>query len=124
MKLLKSNLSEKLIINKYLKKLNFKNKGTFDFENDGAYLDLRNKNYKLSVTTDSISEDLDFFSYDDPKSIAQKITTVNLSDTFAMGALPHSYLLNLHLPNYINENWLNSFSNELMKIQRKYRFFL
>ena len=80
MKLIKNNLSEKLIINKYLKKLNFKNKGTFDFENDGAYLDLRNKNYKLTVTTDSISEDLDFFSNDDPKSIAQKITTVNLSD--------------------------------------------
>ena len=42
MKLIKNNLSEKLIINKYLKKLNFKNKGTFDFENDGAYLDLKN----------------------------------------------------------------------------------
>jgi len=41
-----------------------------------------------------------------------------------MGALPHSYLLNLNLPNYINENWLNSFSNELRKIQRKYRFYL
>ncbi len=124
MKLLKSNLSEKLIINKYLKKLNFKKKGTFNFENDGAYLELRNKNYKLTVTTDSISEDLDFFSYDDPKSIAQKITTVNLSDTFAMGALPHSYLLNLHLPNHINENWLNSFSNHLKKIQNKYGFYL
>ena len=94
MKLIKNNLSEKLIINKYLKKLNFKNKGTFDFENDGAYLDLISKNYKLTVTTDNISEDIDFFSNDDPKSIAQKITTVNLSDIFAMGALPHSYLLN------------------------------
>ena len=124
MKLLKSNLSEKLIINKYLKKLNFKNKGTFDFENDGAYLDLNNKNYKLAVTTDNISENIDFFSNDDPKSIAQKITTVNLSDIFAMGALPHSYLLNLHLPNHINENWLNSFSNQLNKIQRKYGFYL
>ena len=124
MKLIKNNLSEKLIINKYLKKLNFKNKGTFDFENDGAYLDLISKNYKLTVTTDNISEDIDFFSNDDPKSIAQKITTVNLSDIFAMGALPHSYLLNLNLPNYINENWLNSFSNELMKIQRKYGFYL
>ena len=124
MKLIKNNLSEKLIINKYLKKLNFKNKGTFDFENDGAYLDLKSNNYKLTVTTDNISEDIDFFSNDDPKSIAQKITTVNLSDIFAMGALPHSYLLNLHLPNYINENWLNSFSNELKKIQRKYGFYL
>ena len=124
MKLSKNNLSEKLIINKYLKKLNFKNKGTFDFENDGAYLDLKNKNYKLTVTTDNISEGIDFFSNDDPKSIAQKITTVNLSDIFAMGAAPHSYLLNLHLPNYINENWLNSFSNQLKKIQYKYGFYL
>ncbi len=124
MKLIKNNLSEKLIIDKYFKKLNFKKKGTFNFENDGAYLELKNKNYKLTVTTDNISEDIDFFSNDDPKSIAQKITTVNLSDIFAMGALPHSYLLNLNLPNYINENWLNLFSNELMKIQRKYGFYL
>ena len=119
-----NNLSEKLIINKYLKKLNFKKKGTFNFENDGAYLDLMNKNYKLTVTTDNISEDIDFFSKDDPKSIAQKIATVNLSDIFAMGAFPHSYLLNLHLPNYINENWLNSFSNQLKKIQHQYGFYL
>ena len=124
MKLIKNNLSEKLIINKYLKKLNFKNKGTFDFENDGAYLDLKNKNYKLTITTDSISENIDFFSKDDPKSIAQKITTINLSDIFAMGAHPHSYLLNLFLPNHINKNWLNSFSNQLMKIQHKYGFYL
>ena len=124
MKLIKNNLSEKLIINKYFKKLNLKKKGTFDFENDGAYLELNNKNYKLTVTTDNISEDIDFFHNDDPKSIAQKITTVNLSDIFAMGALPHSYLLNLHLPNHINENWLNSFSNQLKKIQLKYGFYL
>ena len=124
MKLLKSNISEKIIINKYFKKLNLKKKGTFNFENDGAYLDLKSKNFKLTVTTDNISEDVDFFSNDHPKSIAQKITTVNLSDIFAMGALPHSYLLNLYLPNNINENWLNSFSNELKKIQRKYGFYL
>ena len=68
MKLIKNNLSEKLIINKYLKKLNFKNKGTFNFENDGAYLDLKKNNYKLTVTTDNISEDIDFFYNDDPWS--------------------------------------------------------
>ncbi len=124
MKLTKNNLSEKLIINKYFKKLNFNKKGTFNFENDGAYLELNNINYKLSVTTDNISEDIDFFSNDDPKSIAQKITTVNLSDIFAMGSTPHSYILNLLMPNYINENWLSSFSNQLKKIQRKYGFYL
>ena len=124
MKLTKTILSEKLIINKYFKKLNLKKKGTFNFENDGAYLEFNNNNYKLAITTDNISEDIDFFSDDDPKSIAQKITTVNLSDIFAMGAFPHSYLLNLLLPTYINENWLNSFSNHLKKIQSKYGFYL
>ena len=123
MKLIKNNLSEKSIINNYFKKLNFNKRGTFNFENDGAYFELK-KNYKLTVTTDNISENIDFFSNDDPKSIAQKITTVNLSDIFAMGAFPHSYLLNLHLPNYVNENWLNSFSNQLKKIQCKYGFYL
>ncbi len=124
MKLIKNNLSEKLIINQYFKKLNFKKKGTFNFENDGAYLEFKNNKHKLTFTTDTISENIDFFSNDDPKSIAQKITTVNLSDIFAMGAYPHSYLLNLLLPNYINENWLNSFSNQLKKIQLKYKFYL
>jgi thiamine-monophosphate kinase len=32
--------------------------------------------------------------------------------------------LNLYLPNYINENWLNSFSNQLKRIQHKYGFYL
>ena len=123
MKKTSNKISEFSII-KYLKKLNQNVSGTFNFENDAAYLDLKNKKYKLTVTTDSISEDIDFFSNDDPKSIAQKITTVNLSDIFAMGAFPHSYLLNLHLPNYIDENWLNSFSNQLKKIQNKYGFYL
>ena len=43
MKSTKNNLSEKLIINKYFKKLNLKKKGTFNFENDGAYLELKIK---------------------------------------------------------------------------------
>ena len=102
MKLKKYNLTEKIIINDYLKKLNFNQKGTFNFENDAAYLNITNKKYKLTVTTDTIAENIDFFKNDDPRSIAQKITTVNLSDIFAMGANPHSYLLNLSLPLYIN----------------------
>ena len=123
MKLIKNNLSEKIIIDNYLKKLNFNKKGTFNFENDGAYLYINN-NYKLAITSDTISEGTDFFSKDDPKSIAQKITTVNLSDIFAMGAIPHSYTLNLLLPNYVSHKWLAAFSNKLKKIQLKYGFYL
>ena len=117
----KNNLTEKKIINNYFKKLNFKKKGTFNFENDASYLYL-NQSYKFAVTTDSISENIDFFKDDNPRSIASKITTVNLSDLYAMGAKPHSYLLNLFLPNYINQKWLMEFSNQLKKIQTKYNF--
>ena len=37
---LKQTLSESLIIEKYLKKLNLKKKESFNFENDGAYLNI------------------------------------------------------------------------------------
>ena len=54
MKLLNNNLSEKIIIDKQLKKLNFKKKGTFNFENDGAYLKLniQTSNYKDTILID------------------------------------------------------------------------
>ena len=85
-KLLNNSISESLIIDRYLSKLHFKKKGTFEFKNDAAYIKL-SKNKKLIVTSDSISEDLDFFRYDNPKSIASKITAINLSDLSAMGAI-------------------------------------
>ena len=122
--MVKNILSEKLIIHKYFKKLNLNKKGTFNFENDAAYLDLNKKKYKLTVTTDTISQDVDFFPNDNADSIAQKITTVNLSDIFAMGAIPHSYVINLLLPKNISEKWLEIFSNQLKKIQKKYGFYL
>ena len=124
MKFQKNNLTEKIIINNYLKKLNFDKKGTFNFDNDAAYLNLKNKKYKFTVTSDTISENIDFFKNDNPRSIAQKITTVNLSDLYAMGATPHSYILNMCLPSYINSKWLNDFSEHLKKIQIKYNFYL
>ena len=47
------------------------------------------------VTTDSISENIDFFKADDPRSVATKITTSNLSDLSAMGATPYCYTLHM-----------------------------
>ena len=122
-KYLNSILSEDLIINKYLKKLNFNKKGTFNFNNDAAYFKV-NKNKKIVFTTDSISENIDFFKNDNPKSIANKIITANLSDLSAMGATPFLYSLNILLPKYISNNWINDFTNELFKIQKKNNFYL
>ena len=116
-------LSEKVIINSLLKKLNFNKVGTFNFENDAAYLS-NSKNYKTIVTTDSITENIDFFSNDPPESVAQKLVCVNLSDLSAMGSLPIAYTLNLSLTSKININWLKRFTNRLLKLQKKYNFYL
>ena len=116
-------LSEKVIINSLLKKLNFNKIGTFNFENDAAYLST-SKNYKTIITTDSITENIDFFSNDPPDSVAQKLVCVNLSDLSAMGSLPIAYTLNLSLNSKININWLKRFTDRLFKLQKKYNFYL
>ena len=73
----KKKLSEKYIIDNFFKKLNLHKIGTFNFENDAAYLNI-STNYKTIVTTDSIVENIDFFANDPPESIAQKILCINL----------------------------------------------
>ena len=75
----KNFIFEKYIINKYLKKLNFKKKETYNFENDASFLK-SSKNKKIIVTNDTIIESVDFFKSDPPESIANKIITYNLSD--------------------------------------------
>ena len=122
-KKLSDQLSEKVIINLLLKKLNFNKKGTFNFENDAAFLSTA-KNYKTIVTTDTITENIDFFYNDPPESIAQKLVCVNLSDLSAMGSVPVAYTLNLSLNSKININWLKRFTNMLFKLQKKYNFYL
>ena len=70
-------LSESFIINNYLKKLNFGKKESFNFENDGAYLNI-SQNNKIVVSNDIIVEGVDFFTNDDADSIAHKIICSNL----------------------------------------------
>ena len=116
-------LSEQFIIDKFFKKLNYNKLGTFNFENDGAYLNI-SKNYKTIVTTDTITENVDFFSNDPPESIAQKILCVNLSDLSAMGSLPKAYTLNLSINKLVDIKWLEKFTNRLLKLQKKYNIYL
>ena len=122
-KKLSDQLSEKVIINSLLKKLNFNKKGTFNFENDAAYLSTP-KNYKTIVTTDTITENIDFFYNDPPESVAQKLVCVNLSDLSAMGSAPIAYTLNLSLNAKINLIWLKRFTSRLYKLQKQYNFYL
>ena len=116
-------ISEKNIIYKYLKKLNFQKLETFNFENDAAFIKLP-KNKKLVITNDTILESVDFFKNDKPESIANKIVTYNLSDISAMGSSPYAYTLSLCLPKYIKHDWLKRFTKKLNFLQKKYNFFL
>ena len=119
----KKYLSENDIIYKYLNKLSFKKKETFNFKNDGAYLKYK-KNKVIVVTNDTISESIDFIKSDEPSSIAQKIITYNLSDISSMGAQPYSYTLSLSLPDGISERWIKNFTKKLFYLQKKYKIFL
>lgn len=119
----KKYISESEIINKYLSKLNFKKKESFNFKNDGAQIKYK-KNHNLLVTNDTIVESIDFFKSDKADSIAQKIVTYNLSDLSAMGSIPYAYTLSLSLPKGISKNWISSFTKRLFFLQKKYNFFL
>jgi len=120
---LKQTLSESLIIEKYLKKLNLKKKESFNFENDGAYLNIA-RNEKIVVSNDTIVEGVDFFTSDSADSIAHKIICYNLSDLSSMGGKPYCFNLSLGLPKKINKKWLTIFSRNILKLQKKYNFFL
>ena len=116
-------LFENDIIHRYLKKLNFQKKETFNFKNDGAFLKKKN-NKEIVVTNDTIVESVDFFKFDDPESIAQKIITYNLSDLSSMGATPYCYTLSLSLPKWICKIWIKKFTKKLFFLQKKHDFFL
>ena len=116
-------ISETDIIFKYLKKLNFKKKETFNFKNDGAFLKQK-ANMEIVVTNDAIIEAVDFFRDDAPESIAQKIMTCNLSDLSSLGAVPYAYTLCLSLPKGIGADWIKKFSNKLLSLQKKFNIFL
>ena len=115
--------SEDQIIYNYLRKLNFNKKASLNFQNDGAYIEIKKK-LDLVVTNDAIVENIDFFTSDSPESIAQKIIIYNLSDLASMGAKPYAYTLTLLLPESINKSWILKFTKKLYYLQKKFNFFL
>ena len=116
-------ITEKYIIDKYLRNLNNNQNESFDFKNDAAYLKIP-KQKQIVVTNDTILESVDFFKNDPPESIATKIITYNLSDISSMGAYPYAYTLSLCLPKNTNDIWLKKFTKKLFFLQKKYNFFL
>ncbi|HKQ46425.1 MAG TPA: thiamine-phosphate kinase [Rhizomicrobium sp.] len=93
--------------------------GAFGLKDDAALLPAR-AGYDLVVTTDTISEGVDFFAFDPAGAIAQKALRVNLSDLAAKGAQPAHYLLNLTLPRSVTPDWLSDFAGGLARDQEMF----
>ncbi len=93
--------------------------GAFGLKDDAAVVPPR-PGHDLVVTTDTITEGVDFFGFDPSPSIARKALRVNFSDLAAKGAAPAHYLLNLSLPHTITPDWLAGFAQGLADDQKEY----
>jgi len=93
--------------------------GAFSLKDDAAVVPQR-LGHDLVVTTDTITEGVDFFGFDPSSSIARKALRVNFSDLAAKGAVPAHYLLNLSLPHTITPDWLAGFAQGLAADQAEY----
>ena len=93
--------------------------GAFGLKDDAALLPAR-PGQDLIITTDTVTEGVDFFAFDPSADIARKALRVNLSDLAAKGAVPAHYLLNLSLPHTITPDWLAGFADGLAQDQREF----
>ena len=110
-------MDEFCIIAKYFAPL--AGEGAFGLQDDAALLPQR-PGHDVVVTTDSITEGVDFFGFDPSPSIARKALRVNFSDLAAKGAVPAHYLLNLSLPHTITPDWLAGFADGLAQDQKEF----
>ena len=79
---------------------------------------------ELVVKTDTIVGGIDFLPDDPANLIARKGLRVNLSDLAAKGAVPRAYLLDLVLPNTVEEAWIAAFVSGLAHDQAEYAIHL
>ena len=76
--------------------------------------------HELAITTDTMVENVHFFSDVNPEDLGHKLLAVNLSDLASMGAMPIAVTLALTLP-AINEQWLQKFSTGLFALADKHQ---
>jgi thiamine-monophosphate kinase len=112
-------LSEFSLIQRFFTRQAVKNASTrLGIGDDCALLSLPD-GYELAVTTDTMVENVHFFSGTDPEQLGHKLLAVNLSDLASMGAKPVSVTLALTLPR-VDENWLTAFSKGFLSLAERY----
>ena len=77
--------------------------GAYGLLDDAAVISPASGN-ELVVKTDSIVGGIDFLPDEPADLVARKALRVNLSDLAAKGAVPRAYLLDLVLPNTVDES--------------------
>ncbi len=83
--------------------------GACGLEDDAALLDMP-AGRRSVVTTDTMVESVHFPADGPPDLVARRLLRTNLSDLAAMGAQPEGYLLNLALPDRVDDPWLEAFA--------------
>ncbi len=92
---------------------------------DCAVLDIDTANSHLVVTTDIFLEDSHFrCSYFSPESIGYKALAVNISDIYAMGAIPLTAQLALSFPKGLEPQYLENIFSSMADIAKKHKFTL
>ena len=93
--------------------------GAYGLLDDAAVISPASGN-ELVVKSDAIVGGIDFLPDDPADLVARKALRVNLSDLAAKGAVPRAYLLDLILPNTIDEPWIAAFAAGLARDQAEY----
>lgn len=75
---------------------------------------------ELAIKSDTIVGCIDFLPDEAASLVARKALRVNLSDLAAKGAIPRAYLLDLILPNTVDEAWIADFVTGLAHDQAEY----
>ena len=94
-------------IKKYLSSKEKNSKYSLNFNDDVGLVD--GKIY----STDTICEDIHFFSNDSPNLIAKKLIRVNVSDIVSKGVKPKYCLFNFSIGKNIDEKWISNFMRGL-----------
>tara|TARA_B100000315_G_scaffold223256_1_gene227901 strand:- start:22517 stop:23509 length:993 start_codon:yes stop_codon:yes gene_type:complete len=107
------------IINKYFAPLSGSEPGAFKLTDDAAIIDPPT-GQSLVVTTDALVAGVHFFTADPAEDIAAKLLRVSLSDLASMGAEPAHYTLSIAVPEDLNSDWFETFSEGLAENQREF----
>lgn len=108
----KHRLGEFTLIAKRFAPLAARAPGAAGLTDDAATLSL-SADEELVVTMDALVEGVHFFGDDPADLVARKALRVNLSDLAAKGARPYAYLLALCLPDWVDDAWLERFTDGL-----------